>query len=284
MRKTFLIFSFILFSCTTRYAHAKELLAFVGSASKPPTEELAALFEKNTGIKVRLHFGSSGAMLSQMELTRKGDIYFPGSPDFMEKAKKKGLVYTNTEKIVAYLVPVINVRKGNPKNIKSLGDLARPNIKIAIANPEVVCVGLYAVEILAFNHMIEKIRPNIVTYTESCAKTASIIALGSVDAVLGWDVFQHWNPKKIEAIPLQPQQIPRLAYLPIAISKFTADLYTAQTFIEFITSKGGKDIFRKHGYIVTEEEAKKQAPQASIGGEYTIPASWFFKDMAMYKR
>lgn len=276
MRKIFLTLSYIiLFLYPIGYVHAKELLAFVGSASKPPMEELAALFERNSGIKLLVHFGSSGAMLSQMELTRKGDIYFPGSPDFMEKAKKKDLVYAHTERVVAYLVPAINVRKGNPKNIKGLKDLAKPGIKIAIANPEVVCVGLYAVETLSFNHITEKVKPNIVTYTESCEKTAFIIALGSVDAVFGWDVFQHWNSKKIETVLLQPQEIPRIGYLPIAISKFAKDPHEAQAFIEFVTSKDGRDVFRKHGYLVTEEEARRRAPTADIGGEYIIPNSWF---------
>ncbi len=140
-----LISAVMLMYATSAFAEER-LLVFAGAASKPPTEEAAKVFEKKTGIKVDLVFGGSGFVLSQMMLARKGDIYFPGSSDFMELAKKKGAVFPETERDVVYLVPAINVRKGNPKKIHTLRDLARPGLRVAIANPEGVCVGLYAVE------------------------------------------------------------------------------------------------------------------------------------------
>ena len=36
----------------------------------------------------------------------------------------------------------------------------------------------------------------------------------------------------------------------------------------------GKKIFKKHGYITTEEEAMKYALNAKIGGEYDLPYQW----------
>jgi molybdate transport system substrate-binding protein len=97
------------------FSSAEELLVFAGAASKPPTEEVAKVFEAKTGVKVYLTFGGSGFVLSQMTLAKKGDIYFPGSSDYMEIAKKKDLVFPETERNVVYLVPAINVQKGNPK-------------------------------------------------------------------------------------------------------------------------------------------------------------------------
>jgi molybdate transport system substrate-binding protein len=83
----------------------EELFVFAGAASKPPTEDAAKAFEAKTGVKVYLNFGGSGFVLSQMQLSKKGDIYFPGSSDYMEIAKRKGLVIPETEKYVVYLVP-----------------------------------------------------------------------------------------------------------------------------------------------------------------------------------
>jgi len=60
-----------------------------------------------------------------MKLSKKGDLYFPGSSDFMELAKKEDLVFPESEKIVVYLVSAINVQKGNPKGIHSLRDLTK---------------------------------------------------------------------------------------------------------------------------------------------------------------
>ena len=153
MKKTiFLIPILLIFVAIPNTQSSSEgILIFAGAASKPPTEEVVRVLQQKTGIHVNVIFGGSGFVLSQMKLGEKGDLYFPGSSDFMEKAKKEALVFSESEKLVVYLVPAINVQKGNPKGIHSLKDLTRDGIRVAIANPETVCVGLYAVEIIEKN-------------------------------------------------------------------------------------------------------------------------------------
>lgn len=252
----------------------RELLVFAGAASKPPLEEIANRFEEKTGVKVRLTFGGSGTVLSQMKLSQQGDIYLPGSSDFMEMAKKEGVVDPATERIVVYLLPAINVPKGNPQNIQKLEDLAKPGLKVALARPDTVCVGLYGAEILEKEGLAEEVKKNIVTYAESCEKVANLVALKQVDAVLGWEVFASWEPDKIQTIFLPPEKVPRIGYIPVAISKYTKQKDLARQFIEYLISEEGKSVFKKWGYITTEEEARKWAPHAPIGGEYKLKSPW----------
>lgn len=259
-------------------ASSANLLLFAGAASKPATEEVIKDFQKKTTTPTEATFGGSGFVLSQMKLAKRGDIYFPGSSDFMEVAKREDLVYPESEKIVVYLVPAINVQKGNPKGIKSLKDLTKKGFRLAIANPEMVCVGTYAVEIIEKNlNSQEKasLRRNLVNYTESCEKTANVISLKAVDAVIGWRVFQYWDPERIETIYLKPEEIPRIGYIPIAISKFSKDRALAQTFVDFILSPQGKFVFRKYNYLMDIQEARQfTKPDTPVGGEYILPKEW----------
>jgi molybdate transport system substrate-binding protein len=254
----------------------KTITAFVGSASKPPMEEAAAAFEKETGIQVYLNFGGSGAMLSQIELSQSGDLYIPGSPDYIVKAEKKDVIDSASIKNIAYLIPVIAVQHGNPKNIQSLADLAKPGMAIGIGNPQAVCVGLYAVEILDYNHLLAEVSKNIVVNAKSCDETATLLLLSpkSVDAVIGWDVFHSWDPEKIDVVYLPADQLPRIAYIPGAVTKFSTDKESAQKFLDFLMSGQGQQIFQKWGYITTESDARKFAPDAEIGGEYQLPSSY----------
>jgi len=257
---------------------SKRILVFAGAASKPATEDAVKLFQEKTGISVDVSFGGSGFVLSQMKLTKKGDLYFPGSSDFMKVAKKEGLVFPETESIVVYLIPAINVQKGNPKRISSLKDLTKDGIRVAIANPEFVCVGTYAVEIIEKNLTPlekERFKKNLVNYTESCEKTANAISLKAVDAVIGWRVFQYWDPERIETIYLKPDEIPRVGYIPIAISKFTQNKILSQKFIDFILSVQGKTIFRKYHYLMDPEEARRfTRPDTPVGGQYFLSNEW----------
>lgn len=248
---------------------------FVGSASKPATEEAVALFEKHTGARLVVHFGGSGQMLSQLKLTGRGDIYFPGSSDYMEMAKREGLILSETERIVVYLLPAINVSKGNPKGILGLDDLTRSGIRVGIARPDAVCVGLYAVEVLEKAGLSDRVRPNIVTQAESCEKTAQLVALGHVDAVIGWSVFEHWQPEKIQTVSLPPERVPRIGYIPIAVTKQAADRELAEAFVEFLTSAQGQAVFRRWHYLTTEAEARRHAlPSTPVGGEFPVPERW----------
>jgi molybdate transport system substrate-binding protein len=253
----------------------RSLEVFVGSATKPAIEEAAAAFEKKTGVKVLLHFGGSGKMLSELKLVRRGDLYLPGSSDFMDIAKREKLVVADTEKRVAYLIPAINVPAGNPRNIRTLEDLTRPGLRIGIARPDSVCVGLYAAEVLERAGLVERVRLNIVTHAESCEKTAQLVALGTVDAVMGWEVFHHWQPDKIETVFLSPDQVARIGYIPIAASVFSKQRPLAQKFIDFLVGEEGQAVFRKWHYLTSVEEARKLArPETPVGGEWKLPAGW----------
>ena len=273
-----LILFFILLFYSSPGLAKESIILFVGSASKPPVEEILRLWEKKTGIKGYATFGGSGYVLSQMILSKKGDIYFPGSSDYMEKAKIGGYIYPETERIVVYLVPAINVHKGNPHHIQELHDLLKPGLKIAIANPDGVCVGVYAIEIIekSFSPYEKKaFMDNLINYTSSCARTASAISLNMVDAVIGWRVFQFWDPERIETIPLKKKQIVRIGYIPIAISRYTHNKKLAQRFIDFMLSPNAKKIFRKYHYFTTPDEAFKWIGEKKpVGGLYRVPPIW----------
>lgn len=274
------ILVFLLLSVMTAAAQDR-ILVFAGAASRPPAEEIAVLFEKKIGIKVETVFGGSGYVLSQMKLAKQGDIYFPGSSDYMEKAKREGDVFSETEKAVVYLVPTINVQKGNTQNIHTLRDLLRSGLKVAIANPEGVCVGAYAVEIIenTFNPgQKAAFRKNLINYTGSCEKTATAISLKQADAVIGWHVFEHWDPERIENVRLSADQISRIGYIPIAVSRFTKNRALAQQFIDFMLSSESSAVFRKYRYFASPDEAAEYVGSAKpIGGEYTVPADWLKK-------
>ena len=260
---------------------AGRLLVYAGAASKPPTEEAARLYEEQTGVAVDVVFGGSGYVLSQMKLAKQGDLYFPGSSDYMEKAKRDGDVFAETEKVIVYLVPAINVQKGNPRGVRTLEDLTKPGLRVAIANPEGVCVGAYAVEIIERELSPQAkaaFKRNLANYTESCEKTATAISLKMADAVVGWRVFQHWDPDRIETIPLPKEQILRIGYIPIAVAKYTKQRAEAQQFIDFLTGPDGQKIFAKYHYFATPDDAFAWLGERKpVGGEYVVPADWLAK-------
>lgn len=242
----------------------RKIRVFFGAAAEVPEQEIVELFEKKYGISVIASFGGSGSLLSSIKITKAGDLYVPGSQDYMEKALKDGIIQKDTITTIAYLVPAVIVPKGNPKNITCLEDLAKPGVRIGLADPEAVCVGSYAVDLLKYNGLWESVKPNVVVYVESCSKCANLPVTKSVDAVIGWHVFYFWNPNATDIIWIEPERIPKIAYIAAALTVYVEDEYAAKKFLEFLISEESREIFRKYNYFATVEEAKKYAPNAIV--------------------
>jgi molybdate transport system substrate-binding protein len=189
------------------------LRAFFGSAAEVPEHEIVAKYEAEMGVRVEATYGSAGTLLTSMMVAKVGDIYAPGSPDYMSSANKNNVTYADTVKILAYMVPAIIVQKGNPKNITSLEDLAKTGVRVAIGDTKSVAVGVYALELLNDSNLWTAVKPNIVTYASSASQLQSLVAIGSVDAIIGWHVLYYWNTNVSDIVWINPEKIPKISYI-----------------------------------------------------------------------
>ncbi len=224
-----------------------ELLVFAGAASKPVLDEAAVAVQKELGVKLVFSYGGSGTVLSQMELARQGDLYIPGSHDWLERAIQRQLVDPKTRVDFAFLRPALLVLKGNPKNIGTLADLAREDIRAALADPRTVCVGEYGEKVLKRAGQWEKVMPKL-GRAHSCEAVANLLATKTVDAVLGWDVFVHWFPAEVEEVPLPKDLTPEQATVPGAVSVFSTHPKEALDVLRWLAGPKGKAIWRQYGY------------------------------------
>jgi len=259
-------------------AEGETLRVFAGAAAKPPLEEIARLYGKKTGVEVELVLGGSGTVLAQMRLAREGDVYLPGSSDYMIRARREGLVRPETERQIAWLVPVLTGPKGNPAGIRTLEDLTRPGVRVLLAQPETVCLGAYAVEI--FEHSLSPaqcaaLRRNIVNHTDSCERTATAVALKLADATIGWHVFEHWLPDRLETVRLPAVQVRRVGYLAGAVGRYSVRPAGAEDFLRYLTGPEARPVWRKYGYFESPEAAWRWlGAERPVGGEYEVPRSW----------
>jgi len=237
-----------------------ELNIFSAAGSKPAMDEVCQKFESQYGIKVKINYAGAGEALSQMMLSKSGDLYIAPEQRFIESAKEKHMVDPQTIRALAYMIPVIAVKKGNPKSITTLADLAKPGIRVAIARPETTLTGKYALEIFQKAGLAKEIEKNITTQTARPDQLLTMLILDQVDAGIIWHFYQTLAPEKIEIIYLSPHQITGVGKMQIALSVFGKDRKSAQKFIDFATSAQGKAIFQKHGYMVDAEGVKKYYP------------------------
>jgi len=230
-------------------ASGKTVVVFAGAAGKPALTELGPMYEAKTGTKVDITFGGSGSVLTQFSQEQYGDLYVPGSDDFMDKAEKKGAVLKEGRTILVYLVPVICVAKGNPKHVRELKDLTRSDLRVVVGQPKAVCLGDIAQDILTQTGLWAKVQPHVASYGSSCEDVLHALLLGEADVIIGWDVFARQQPDKVEAIAL-PAKLARPRNIPASVIKWSKQPDEAKAFIAFLASDEARAVFTRTGYTV----------------------------------
>jgi len=233
------------------------LSIFAAAGAKPPLDEICSKFGEQCENRVEINYGGGGEVLNQMILSRSGDVYIAPEQRFMEMALNKQAIEPETIKNIAYMVPVIAVKKGNPKNLASLDDLAKPGISVAVTRVETTLLGKYAPEIFEKAGLAEAIENNIVTEAARPDNILTMLVMGQVDAGITWHFYQTQAPDQIEIIFLPPEQLTGIGVMQAAVSVYNNDKEMAQQFIDFMTSEDGKTIFSRHGYLVDDEEVKQ---------------------------
>ncbi len=265
----------------TCFAAEGEVTLFCGAAFKKPMEEIVEAFQKKADVKVSATYAGVGTLFSQLLLTRQGDVFVAPSPDIFETAMEKGLIIPDSVRNMAFVVPCIDVQKGNPGNITGLKDLLKPGTKVAIGNPEIVYVGALAAEIAqkAFTESERSLfKKNIVTYAEDFNKLATFLVLKQVDAIIGFHFLEAWYPDKVEMVKLKVGEIERIGSAKAALVSYTKDREKAQQFIDFLFSPEAKAVLQKYHYFNSADEAFAWlGGRKPIGGSYPVSGEWIGK-------
>lgn len=225
------------------------LFLYCGAGIRPAIEPLRDEFTRQTGIPVEVTYAGSGCLLSMLTFAQSGDLYMPGERYYTDQAKAGGHI-EGVEAVVGYFVPVVMVRKGNPKAVHSLADLARDDVRVGIGHTETVACGLIAKRILEKAGVWPEVKANIDAqgaYTGSAVELGNAIVLNALDAAINWDAmaFLVRDQTDILAIPRE-QNID--VEIPIAVLQYSKRPKAAREFISFLTSKAGQRHFGANGY------------------------------------
>jgi molybdate transport system substrate-binding protein len=231
-----------------------ELTVFAAASLTEPFTEIGKRLElSHPGLKVVYNFGGSQALRTQLEQGAHADLFASADAVQMESAKTSGVVQGETPLFVKNRLVVI-VPKTNPGKILDFRDLARPGIKLDLANAKVP-VGNYGRQALSkasaeYGADFEKrVLANIVSEEENVKQVVTKIQLGEADAGIVYvsDVTPRVG-KDVQAITI-PDAYNQLASYPIALTKEVTNRAAAETFIAFVLSTEGQAILKAHNFI-----------------------------------
>ncbi len=220
------------------------LLLYCGAGIRPPVAELAQRFGAKYGIVVECDYAGSEMLLSRIKLSGRGDLYMPGDVHYVEQAVEQSLVESHES--VCYFIPTILVQKDNPKKIRTLDDLTRPDVTVGLGNPEACAIGRKTLKLLEKNGIAPD-DLNVKFRSLTANELGIHIELKKLDAVIVWDAVGAYFADKADRVPIPPEKnvVSTVAVGLLTSSKQPA---LAAEFVEYVTSEEGKAIFEKHHY------------------------------------
>jgi len=239
-----------------------ELFFYCAAGIKRPVQQTIDDYERELGVKVTTSYAGSGTLLSTIQGANRGDIYLAADKSYIDIARSKGLLLEVVP--LAEQKPVIAVRKGNPKNIRTIDDLLQPDVQYAIANPEAASIGKLTMTMLKKSGHWEQIRKNAKVTQPTVNEIANSVQLGAVDAAIVWDPIVRQLSDKLDMveIPLFDQHVKQIH---IGVLKTCKNPAAALRFCRYLQApkKGGEN-FERHGYAAVQGDQWAERPTINL--------------------
>lgn len=229
------------------------LLVYCAAGLRPAVEAAAKAYDR----EVQLQYGGSQTLLANAELTRQGDLYIPADESYLALARGKGLTVESMP--LARMRPVVAVPKGNPKAVRSLADLMRPEIRVAQANPDAAAIGKLVRAALDAKGAWAALQAKTLVFKPTVNEVANDLKLGTADAGFLWDATVKQYPE-LEALEL-PELAGLQSQIPVAVLKTAARPAAALRFARFLSAKDrGLKEFERFGYRPVDGDPWEEQP------------------------
>ena len=218
---------------------AGEIKVFAAASLTAAFTELGQRYTAAEGTKVTFNFAGSQALATQVRQGAPADVF--ASADIPNMDKVKDLV--DTPRNFASNRLQIVVEQGNPKDIKSLQDLANPDLKVVLAAPEVPA-GKYARQVL--DQAGVTVGP--VSQEDNVKAVVTKVSLGEADAGIVYVTDVAAGGDKVEGVDI-PRDRNVTATYPIATVKATKAPEAAQAFMDLVLSAEGRQVLKEYGFL-----------------------------------
>lgn len=231
-----------------------ELLVYSGSMLQPAIKDTIKEFEQREGVKITTVFNGCGILVSQMKQGERPDMYFSCDVSFMDQVRDKEAGYDLflDPTVVSGNQLTIAVRKGNPKGIKSLKDLAKPGITVGVGHEQKCALGAITSETLQLSFAKQKnefgqLMENIVVKSPTGDLLVNQLRTGSLDAAVVYRSNLNYAKDELEGIPVtgidcaQPSQ-------PVAIGRNTRFPHLMKRLQQELMSAPSRQRFEEVGF------------------------------------
>jgi molybdate transport system substrate-binding protein len=189
---------------------------------------------------VKFSFGPSSGLATEITSGAPADVFASAATANMDQVVSAGDA-SNPQNFAKNIMEVA-VPPSNPAKVKSVNDLAKKSVKVALCQPQVPC-GVVAAEV--FKNVGITVKP--VTLQADVKSVLTQVELGNVDAGMVYvtDVMSAGTKVKGVAIPAADNAS---TLYPIATINGSKQKSEAEAFVAYVLSPAGQQVLMAAGF------------------------------------
>jgi len=214
-------------------------------------DEIAARFQADSGVRVKVIYGSSGNFYQQIQNGAPFDLFLSANAEYPKKLESAGLAlpgsyYEYARGKLVLLAPA-NSRLELKRGLRILLD---PGVnKIAIADPNHAPYGEAAVIALKSEKIYETVSPKIVT-GENVSQAASFVLSGAADVgIVALSLALSPADSAVRYAEVLARDYPPIQQACIVL-RSSKDPKPAMQFESYLREKKAAEVFQRFGFEV----------------------------------
>lgn len=258
MRISVKLWIFVWLLALTVSTEAQTLRVAAAADLQYAMNDLAGRYEKETGTKVAVSYGSSGNFRTQIENGAPFDLFFSADVQYPKLLISAGLADGESLYIYAYGRLVLWAPARANLRLAERGFAALKDVrvqKIAVANPEHAPYGRAAVAALQKAGLYEEVKSKLV-YGENISQAAQFAESGSAQVgILALSLTYAESTKGGERWEVPGDLYPPLEQGAVLINAST-NKAAARAFLKYVKSAEAREVLSKYGFTLSSAAQK----------------------------
>lgn len=229
-------------------AQPETITIAAANSLKDALRKVLPLFEtEQGGVNVRVIYGPSQTLRSQIEQGAPVDIFLPSLFEEIDQLEAKGLIVQGTKRAFAATSLVLITATSLPAPIKTIQELQTiPVRRIAVGDPKTSSVGKVAAQFLKYSKLEPKLKSQYV-FGEHSRAVLDLVAKGEAEigVVYRTDALSNPGVRVLDTAPVESHTPVRYG---VAVPWTAQNISQAGNFIEFLLSPRLQTLLQEYGF------------------------------------
>jgi molybdate transport system substrate-binding protein len=229
-------------STTASPSAGHSIVVFAAVSLKPAFTLLAGKFQTdNPGATIDFDFATSSELANKLTQGASADIFASADSAQMDTVVKADLTGSDPVNFASNSLVIVTA-PGDPKQVRSFADLARPDLRVAVCQASAPCGS--AAQRIEDNTGVHL---NPVGEESASSGVLAKVADGEADVGLVYFTDAHKAGDKVSTVKF-PESEDAVNTYPIAILKHASQPALAQKFVDLVTGPTGERVLTQAGF------------------------------------